>query len=85
MQWNANSLEEVKYPHWVSNIMIVPKKEDKIRVCMDFRDLNRANPKDNFPLPRVDVLVVNAARSSINSFMDGFSGYNQIKMVQRRR
>jgi len=52
---------------------------------MDFRDLNRANPKDNFPLPRVYVLVVNAARSSINSFMDGFSGYNQIKMVQRRR
>jgi hypothetical protein len=58
----------------VSNIVVVPKKEDKIRVCMEFRDLNRASSKDNFPLPRVDVLVDNAARSSTYSFMDGFFG-----------
>jgi len=66
----------------VSNIVVVPKKESKIRVCVDFRDLNRASLKDNFPLPHIDMLVDNTARSSIYSFMDGFSGYNQIKMAQ---
>ena len=66
----------------MSNIVVVPKKEDKIRVCVDFRDLNRVSPKDNFPLPHIDMLVDNAARSSTYSFMDGFSGYNQIKMAQ---
>ena len=66
----------------MSNIVVVPKKEDKIRVCVDFRDLNRVSPKDNFPLPHIDMLVDNAARSSIYSFMEGFSGYNQIKMAQ---
>jgi hypothetical protein len=69
----------------VSNIVVVPKKEDKIRVCVDFRDLNRAIPKDNFPLPHIDMLVDNATRSSIYFFMDGFSGYNQIKMRKRIR
>jgi len=49
---------------------------------VDFRDLNRASLKDNFPLPHIDMLVDNTARSSIYSFMDGFSGYNQIKMAQ---
>jgi ribonuclease HI len=50
---------------------------------VDFRDLNRASPKDNFPLPHIDVLMDNAAKSSTYSFMDGFSGYNQIKMVEQ--
>ena len=84
-QWNAGFLEVVKYPQWVSNIVVVPKKEGKIRVCVDFRDLNRASPKDNFPLPHIDMLVDNAAHSSTYSFMDGFSGYNQIKWHKRIR
>ncbi|KAE8708450.1 high mobility group B protein 6-like [Hibiscus syriacus] len=49
-------------------------------VCVDYRDLNRASPKDNFPLPHIDTLVDNTAGNSLFSFMDGFSGYNQIKM-----
>jgi len=80
-QWNTGFLEVVKYPQWVSNIVVVPKKEGKIRVCVDFRDLNQASPKDNFPLPHIDMLVDNAARSSTYSSMDGFSGYNHIKIV----
>ncbi|XP_052305620.1 uncharacterized protein LOC127904792 [Populus trichocarpa] len=80
-QWDAGFLEVVRYPQWVSNIVVVPKKEGKIRVCVDFRNLNKASPKDDFPLPHIDVLVDNAARSSTYSFMDGFSGYNQIKMA----
>ena len=49
-------------------------------MCVDYRDLNRAIPKDGFPLPHIDVLVDNTAQHKIFSFMDGFSGYNQIKM-----
>ena len=48
---------------------------------MDYRDLNRASPKDNFPLPHIDILVDNTANFALFSLMDGFSGYNQIKMV----
>ncbi|KAA3479565.1 Integrase, catalytic core [Gossypium australe] len=49
-------------------------------MCVDFRDLNKASLKDNFPLPHIDTLVDNMASYSLFSFMDGFSGYNQIKM-----
>ena len=58
----------------------VPKKDGKVRMCVDYRDLNRASPKDDFPLPHIDILVDNTAQHKIFSFMDGFSGYNQIKM-----
>ena len=50
-------------------------------MCVDFRDLNKACPKDDFPLPHIDVLMDNTADSALMSFMDGFSGYNQIKMA----
>jgi len=81
-QWDAEFLEVVEYSEWVSNIVVIPKKDNKIRVCVDFRDLNRASPKDEFPLPYIDILVDNAVKSSTYSFMDGFSGYNQIKMAE---
>lgn len=48
-------------------------------MCVDYRDLNRACPKDDFPLPHIDILIDNTAGHGIFSFMDGFSGYNQIK------
>ena len=50
-------------------------------MCVDYRDLNRASPKDDFPLPHIDVLVDNTVQHKIFSFMDGFSGYNQIKVA----
>ncbi|XP_027368366.1 uncharacterized protein LOC113874337 [Abrus precatorius] len=59
-----------------------PKKDGKVRMCVDYRDLNRASPKDDFPLPHIDVLVDNTAQHSLFSFMDGYSGYNQIKMAE---
>ena len=52
-------------------------------MCVDFRDLNKACPKDDFPLPHIDVLVYNTTRSALISFMDGFLGYNQIKMAPK--
>jgi len=80
-QLDAGFLEVAKYPEWVANIVPVPKKDGKVRMCVDYRDLNQASPKDNFPLPHIDTLVDNTARYSMFSFMDGFSGYNQIKMA----
>ena len=61
--------------------MPVPKKDGKVHMCVDFRDLNKACPKDDFPLPHIDVIVDSATSSAMYSFMDGFSGYNQIMMA----
>ena len=80
-QLDAGFLAVTNYPPWVANIVPVPKKDGKVRMCVDYRDLNRASPKDDFPLPHIDVLVDNTAQFSVFSFMDGFSGYNQIKMA----
>ncbi|KAL4011296.1 hypothetical protein IC575_028350 [Cucumis melo] len=80
-QFDVGFLAVAKYPIWVANIVPFPKKNGKVRMCVDYRDLNRASPKDNFPLPHIDVLVDNIAEFSTFSFMDGFSGYNQIIMA----
>ena len=79
-QWDAGFLSVAQYPEWVANIVPVPKKGGKVRMCVDYRDLNKASPKDNFPLPHIDTLVDNTAKHNLFSFMDGFSGYNQIRM-----
>ena len=81
-QLKAGFLSIVTYSNWVANIVPVLKKDGKVRMCMDYRDLNRASPKDNFPLPHIDSLVDNTATNAMFSFMDGFSGYNQIKMAE---
>ncbi|XP_012482892.1 uncharacterized protein LOC105797473 [Gossypium raimondii] len=72
--------EVVKYSEWVANIIPVPKKDGKVRMCVEYRDLNKVSPKDNFSLPHIDTLVDNTVGYSLFSFMDGFSGYNQIRM-----
>ena len=59
---------------------MVKKANGKWRMCIDFTDLNDACPKDCFPLPRIDTLIDATAGHEMLSFMDGFSGYNQIKM-----
>ena len=66
---------------WVSNVVPVTKKQGTIRVCVDYRDLNAACPKDNYPTPFIDQIIDNCAGSAIFSFMDGFSGYNQIEIL----
>nr|ABD63198.1 gag/pol polyprotein, related [Asparagus officinalis] len=73
-------IREEQHPDWVANIVSVLKKNDKIRICIDFRDLNTACPKDEFPLPITDVIIDNTCEFERMSFMDGFLGYNQIKM-----
>ena len=66
----------------MSNIVVALKKEDKIKVCMDFRDLNQTSPKNNFSVPHLDMLFDNASCSSTYSFIDGFLGYNHIKIIR---
>ena len=75
----------VKYSEWVANIVPVPKKDGKVRMCVDYKDLNQVSPKDNFPLPHIDTLVDNTTKNSRFSFMDGFSRYNQIWMASEDR
>uniref|UniRef100_A0A2N9GIS8 Integrase catalytic domain-containing protein n=1 Tax=Fagus sylvatica TaxID=28930 RepID=A0A2N9GIS8_FAGSY len=76
----ANFIREVFYPDWLANVVMVKKNTGKWRMCVDFTDLNKACPKDSFPLPRIDQLVDSTAGHKILTFMDAFSGYNQIMM-----
>ena len=80
-QLRVGFLSVVEYPEWLANVVPVPKKDGKVRVCVDFRDLYKASPKDDFPLPHIDMLVDSNAGHPMLSFMDGFSGYNQILMA----
>ena len=73
-------IRAVKYPEWLANVVVVPKKGNKWRVCGDYTDLNDACPKDSFPLPRIDHIVDASARHDMLSFLDAFSGYHQIPM-----
>ncbi|RVW32255.1 Transposon Ty3-I Gag-Pol polyprotein [Vitis vinifera] len=73
-------IREVAYPDWLANVVVVPKKEGKWRVCVDYTNLNNACPKDSFPLPRIDQIVDSTAGQGMLSFLDAFSGYHQIPM-----
>ena len=77
----AGFLTVITYSDWVANIIPMPKKDGKV-MCVDYRDSNRASPKDNFPLPHIDTLIDNIATNMFFSFMDGFLSYNQIKMAK---
>ena len=70
------------YPDWLANVIMVKKANGKWRMSVDFTDLNKAYPKDSYPLPRIDTLVDSTARHQLLSFMDAFSVYNQIKMEE---
>ena len=76
----ADFIREVFYPNWLANMVMVKKSNGKRRMCVDFTDLNKAYPKDSFPLPRIDQLVDLTAGHKLLSFMDVFFGYNQILM-----
>ncbi|KFK39802.1 hypothetical protein AALP_AA3G290100, partial [Arabis alpina] len=80
MLLDAGSITEVQYPEWLANPVVVKKKNGSWRVCVDFTDLNKACPKDSYPLPHIDRVVEATAGNDLLSFMDAFSGYNQIEM-----
>jgi hypothetical protein len=70
----------VQLTQWVLNPVPVNKKKGTIRVCMEFCDLNKACPKDNFPTPFIDQIIDECAGCEVFYFMDGFSGYSQIQI-----
>ena len=76
----AKAIKEVEYLEWLVNVVLVKKENGKWRLCIDFTDINRACPKNSFPLPRIDLIVDATAGHELLSFMDAFSGYNQINM-----
>ena len=76
----AGFIREVYYPEWLANVVMVKKSNVKWRICVDFTDLNRACPKDSFPLPMIDQLVDSTADHKLLTFIDAFSSYNQIRM-----
>ena len=73
-------IKEVKYSEWLANVVVVPKKGGKWRVCIDYTDLNDACPKDSFPLPRIDQITDASIGHGMLSFLDAFSGYHQTPM-----
>jgi hypothetical protein len=77
---SAGVIREVTYLEWLANTVMVKKANGKWRMCIDFTDLNKACPKDEFPLPRIDSLVDAAASSELMSLLDCYSGYPQIWM-----
>ena len=77
----AGAIKEVFYPEWLANTVVVKKKSEKWRVCVDFTDLNKACPKDPFPMPRIDQLMDATVGHPRMSFLDAFQGYHQIPLV----
>ncbi|XP_020207400.1 uncharacterized protein LOC109792401 [Cajanus cajan] len=73
-------IREIQYPIWLANVVMVRKSSGKWRMCTDFTDLNKACPKDLYPLPNIDCLIDGALGYELLSFMDAYSGYNQIRV-----
>ena len=77
----VGAIKEVFYPQWLANIVVVKMKIGKRHMCMDFTDLNKACPKDPFPIPRIDQLVNATVGHPRMSFLDAFQGYHQIPLT----
>ena len=73
---DADFIHGVYDPDWLANVVMVKKANRKWRMCVDFTDLNKAYPKDSYPLSRIDTLVDSTARHQLLSFMDALSSYN---------
>ena len=78
----AGFVRGVLHPTWLANPVVVCKENWKWRLCIDFTDVNKACPKDPFPLPRIDQIVDSTAGCDLLSFLDAYSGYHQIFMAE---
>ena len=75
-------IQEVYYLNWLANVILVKRANEKWRMCVDFIDLNKACPKDSFPLARINQIVDSIVGNKLLMFMDAFSGYNRIKTAK---
>ncbi|GJR01589.1 reverse transcriptase domain-containing protein [Tanacetum coccineum] len=79
---NAGIMKEVHYHSWLSNPVMVKKHDNSWRMCVDFKDLNKACPKDGYPLPEIDWKVESLCGYPFKCFLDAYKGYHQIKMAK---
>jgi len=80
---SVGHIREIQYLEWLANVLLVKKASGKWRMCVDLTNLNKACPKHSYPLPSIDALVDSASGCRLLSFLDAFSGYNQIRMHPR--
>ncbi|XP_042432645.1 uncharacterized protein LOC122019218 [Zingiber officinale] len=78
----AGYIREVQYPNWLANVVLVPKPGNKWRVCIDFQDLNKACPKDYYPLSRIDQVVDSTAGCEYICMLDAYQGYHQVPLAK---
>jgi hypothetical protein len=78
----AGFIKEVFHPEWLANPVLVKKKGEKWRMCVDYTGLNKACPEVPYPLPRIDQIVDSTAGCETLSFLDAYSGYHQIRMKE---
>src|SRR3954465_3126114 len=80
---DAQLIRETKKDTWIANPVLVPKKDTTVlRMCVDYGPVNKHCPKDHFPLPRIDQIIDSTAGCDLLSFLDAYSGYNQIRMKE---
>ncbi|GKG04624.1 reverse transcriptase domain-containing protein, partial [Tanacetum coccineum] len=79
---DAGIMKEVHYHSWLSNPVMVKKHDDSWRICVDFKYLNKACPKDGYPLPEIDWKVESLYEYPFKCFLDAYKGYHQIKMAK---
>jgi len=77
---HAGFIKEVHHPEWLANLVIIPKVNGKLRICIDYTNLNKACPKDPYQLPRIDQIVASTSGCDLLSFLDAYSGFHQIHM-----
>eukprot|EP00253_Pinus_taeda_P029127 PITA_29127 len=75
---DAKIIIPLRYSKWIANLVVVRKKNGEIRLCVDFKNLNKCSKKDNYPLPKMEHLLQRVSGARVMSFLDGFSGYNKI-------
>jgi hypothetical protein len=78
----AGFIKEVYYPNWLANLVLVRKKNNEWRMCVDYTDLNKHYPKDPFGLHRIDEVVDSTAGCELLSFLDCYSGYQHISLKE---
>ena len=81
--YKAGIIVPIRFSDWISNLVPVRKKTGEIRLCIDFRNLNKASLKDNYPLPKMDHILQRVVGASRMSLLDGYSGYNQILVHEK--
>lgn len=82
---DAGIIAPIRYSSWMSNLVVVRKKNGDIRLCVDFRNLNQASLKDNYPLPNMEHLLQRVTGAGMMSMLDGFSRYNQVLLKRENQ